>query len=296
MTATTEPKKQRPRYGWNYQAIDAFTELIDLYCKHQEFLEDLDDLFHEAPNRFKTSRIDPFFGPIPKGQRTIPSIAAILILFEDKARVYPGNIDQVNERYRYTYKELMSVLSPDDPWVIHVEQSVDDWGLRAPWGPGAFVELMLDRALRVKRSEGDLPNFWPSLWVTWSVRSIPQVTAHIDPPFPRPGLTEAQWAKEIDQYRLDGLQMLRRMRKLLPETNEWTVLPSQLKLHVQMLFQRITIPYPLPEEMARDYGSTSVYTIRSSIRKTAKLLAIEVPRGPRRGRDQHRHGAFSLNS
>ena len=104
-------------------------------------------------------------------------------------------------------------------------------------------------------------------------------------------MSDAEWNEEVERYRKEGLDNLSESRRTLRQSSVWRARLTEIKQHVEWLFRRITLPYPLPEQMVEDYPGVSVYTIRTANMKTAKLLGLEIPRGRRRVRGRYQREA-----
>ena len=279
-----------PRYGWDFEAVDAFVELSTLYMGCSEFLQDVRSLRRDAPERFKKLGIDPLFGVIPEDEEYFPSHLDIALPFKGKADPYPGDIAQVTERYEATWHSMTSFLDPDDRWLRRVEEAVDDWGLRASWGPGAFLEMMVESEVLRRRAKGDVPEAFRGLATTWMVRRTPKPfmgEPFLFAPNVRPGMTDAQWNEEVEEFRLEGLRILKQWRDALSNTGLWRARPLRMRMHVEWLFRRITPPYLLPENLVKYHSDVSVHAVRAANRKTAKLLGLEIPSGTRRSKKHH---------
>ena len=278
-----------PRFDWDFQALDAFLDLIRRYLASEGFTEDLRLLHSTAPRSVPTLRIDPFRGPIPKGSRRQPSVVDLFLPFTDTYRGTPGDVSVIERRYSLTSRRVTKDLGEEHPWLAEVEKARFKWGLRAAWGVGALIEMMLDEARRMERSKGKVPPDMPLFDINWSVRRLPHVVAEsmfsFTVPDPRPGMTDEQWRDDMKQYTDEGLQVLKLYREYLLNVPKWRARYSQMQQHVEWLFMRITPPYKTPVVIATDFPHKETTTISAGISKVAKMLGLRISpgvKGPRK--------------
>ncbi|MFH1140742.1 MAG: hypothetical protein V1724_03510 [Chloroflexota bacterium] len=131
----TSTQVERGRYSLDFEALDAWLELIRCYQTDQDFLAAVDHLLADAPASFYAT-------PAPTAEDGPPAGASqASLLFPEAFGLHshatpgPGALQAVKERFSPAWQELIDRLGEQEPWLQETKDTAKEWGLdTASWG------------------------------------------------------------------------------------------------------------------------------------------------------------------
>ena len=283
MSQEIDQEQPKPRFGWDFQCLEAFALLTERYLKDPRFQIALDSLFTSAPDALKQLHINPVWGVVDPEHQI--QLADVFLPLPGATHGLPGDYGQLALRYQATWESCQPLLPPGSDWAAQVERTRIEWGLRCDWGTGALIEMMFDQHWRQRRAnDNDLDGGAPFGWFTQQVRLLPGIDLDgwmTGPPWPSPGISDKQWSADVERFKQEGLSILRFWRQHQREIRLWRATYTELRQHVDWLFVRITPPHPTPTQIVNQTPGWSTDAVSSGIGKAARLLRITLPKGVR---------------